>query len=1064
MAKFREALKRFHRSFSKDLTSLGVSTALTLESLLLPAAAISYSVYQLKNESARQEIIQMQREGKEIKMRESPFFEETRFSRFARDFDGALDDVNHFLNDALLSKAEATPLPPNSGSNNKVQDAVEKEEQDALLLLKGHIFKKDYSPHYPGSVRFTKNPGGNSIVKSTSTAGYVFVNPQTDLGGVIPGNYINIEVLGPTDTTRTTYPIQDTSAMIQNFKTICRNDSSQTNRIYTFSWPTIAYLDTIRGIQLEFYNIAYPSLRDTVNVPPAQGVDSVFFNTQRKNMVANTGSQFRVRGFKSGSSRTTTLTLTIDRSQGDASRVADTFYFPADSLSKDVAILRTGPTGNVDSTSTQIPWIDVKNVGQTAVSCTLDYQIPSLSYSDTAIRALNPNDSARVSLDALLAGILRGWHFTTATARIGQDDNPGNNAKSDSFFSVVKDMTVQYIVAPTGLVDSSTVEVPRARLGNLGNVPSSFTTTFTIGSPAWYTRTITNTLNPGATWTESFPSATMIRRGSQPTRCLTDLVGDMNHSNDTATGIVEVRVSNTSASNSQPSGTLTTSWPGVTMTITPSALIRATGTKSETTEVHFNIKKNGSDVYTDLASAMIPAGQTRTISVPQTVVDTGNYTLTAITTSLGDMNPSDDTASSTFSVVRGNPPDRRWEGLTSLPSLVSYGGWLTTATDENGNPAVYIAAGNKTGAFSKLDLQTMTLSPKAQIPPDPVKSRFTGKGASGVGIGDVIYATVGNSTTALFQYVTIKDSWRKVSDVPLGPSGKKVKDGSDLERMTINGQDVVGVFKGQTRPGEFYTFNPQNGTWEQEASLSTEKWRTESSLAFDGTNIVYAFRSKVNEIYAYDIAQDSWHGPSGIVPFIGNDGRKKKAGAGLGLVYLFGRLFAQKGNNTYQFWEGNIGATPWEWSQLADIPLGSRKPKQGGDLVAAPNMADTTSGGQWIYSMSGNKTGNMNRYGVIYPGDFLTNTTQPAESRQGVQAKVQEYDIQRKPIASLLKSSDLKAHLKAQIGTAVRDLYSANGRKIKPDEDLAPGVYFGTTTQGTTQGNRTLPVKYTVVK
>lgn len=169
--------------------------------------------------------------------------------------------------------------------------------------------------------------------------------------------------------------------------------------------------------------------------------------------------------------------------------------------------------------------------------------------------------------------------------------------------------------------------------------------------------------------------------------------------------------------------------------------------------------------------------------------------------------------------------------------------------------------------------------------------------------------------------------WRRQADVPLGHRKKNVKDGGALAYGTdANDAGYVYAFKG-------------NGTC---------------------------------EFYRYNTAANTWVTPDSIQA-IGRAGRKKavKKGAAL-IVGTNGKVYGTKGNNTLEFWcydpAKPAGST---WTQLTDVPAGSKALKEGTGLAAV-----SVSGTDYIYVLKGSGTYEFYRY-RISDGSWATMATAP---------------------------------------------------------------------------------------
>jgi hypothetical protein len=322
-----------------------------------------------------------------------------------------------------------------------------------------------------------------------------------------------------------------------------------------------------------------------------------------------------------------------------------------------------------------------------------------------------------------------------------------------------------------------------------------------------------------------------------------------------------------------------------------------------------------------------------------------------------------------------------------LPSgkAVKDGGWLTY---NPGNGHIYAGKGFKTDNFYSYNPVVDTWSEHKQLAPIPAgregKPPFKGaKGCYGLTSagGPCIYATKGNNTLGFHRYDIATDSWDKPEqprDVPLGLLNKKVKAGADI----VYAEGRVYLLKGNKC--EFYRYNPADDSWYPLAPApvgTKEKWDGGSWLAYDDVSRrIYAHKSKVHELWYYDLAVESWkpdasESPLAGMPVSGLNGNKKSKDGGAG-VWCDGVIFALKGGNTQEcfiyFPAGNV------WEERDTIPkVGSfakkKKVKAGADAVYCYGS---------IYALKGNKCGELWHYHPV-DGDYgagLACSGRPASS------------------------------------------------------------------------------------
>ncbi|MEO0109103.1 MAG: hypothetical protein ABIK62_08070, partial [candidate division WOR-3 bacterium] len=159
--------------------------------------------------------------------------------------------------------------------------------------------------------------------------------------------------------------------------------------------------------------------------------------------------------------------------------------------------------------------------------------------------------------------------------------------------------------------------------------------------------------------------------------------------------------------------------------------------------------------------------------------------------------------------------------------------------------------------------------------------------------------------------------------------------------------------------------NP-TGSWEKLADLLPAPPRSKlvkgggcmTQLSDGSTSHVYAFVG--NGTYAferYDPGTQSWVLVESI-PAYNREDKKKPVKDGAALAAAGGKVYATKGNNTLEFWMYDPGASGgYPWTQLADVPPGSKKVKAGAGMAAA-----NFGGAPCVFLLKGNGTSEFYRY------------------------------------------------------------------------------------------------------
>jgi len=316
-----------------------------------------------------------------------------------------------------------------------------------------------------------------------------------------------------------------------------------------------------------------------------------------------------------------------------------------------------------------------------------------------------------------------------------------------------------------------------------------------------------------------------------------------------------------------------------------------------------------------------------------------------------------------------------WRERASMPSgakAVKDGGWLAY---DGGKATVFASRGNKQPDFFSYNPVTNAWTPRHPWEPgDEGKMPYKGSVGCASGTG-VVYATKGNNTLGFWKYVDSTDVWSQQQNVPLGPSNKKVKGGTDMVYVVKNGTGYVYLLKGYKN--EFWRYNTVTNAWDTLDSApigGNIKWDKGSWLAYDGAHTIYAHKAKYHEFYRYDTEKDSWN-PTALVamPIAGSAGSKKSKDGGCG-AYLSGCVYALKGGNTQELWKYSVATN--SWAEKETIPKGAlkKKVKAGGDIV---------TGGQKLFALKGNKSNEFWRYLPTSAGDVEAVTQYAPGGRSG---------------------------------------------------------------------------------
>jgi hypothetical protein len=381
---------------------------------------------------------------------------------------------------------------------------------------------------------------------------------------------------------------------------------------------------------------------------------------------------------------------------------------------------------------------------------------------------------------------------------------------------------------------------------------------------------------------------------------------------------------------------------------------------------------SGSTPYADnRQNIAIPVGASTVVTLNPWVCPWGTeQTTMAWITDPSDMNPGtpndgvwNDTAQST---VRAGVPG--WTEMTAMPAppsgkYIKDGGCMAY---DAGTDRIYASKGNKTGDFYTYNVGDGTWATKTNIPlGSEGKGPYKGSVICSDGNGN-LYLTKGNNTVGFWGYEespTAAGTWKQLTNVPTGSSGKKVKQGAGLAWATKGGVGAVYLLKGYRN--EFHRYNPVTNAWEVllAAPIGTAnhvKWDAGSWLVADADNgnMLYAFKAKYHEFYVYDCETGTWSAAKSPMPIPGSAGNKK-AKDGSCAAWYGGKIYAFKGGNTLEFWRYDPVGDSWHTQVGYDIPLygtgGTRKKvKAGAALAGYPGIG--------VFATKGNKSNEFWRF------------------------------------------------------------------------------------------------------
>jgi hypothetical protein len=530
----------------------------------------------------------------------------------------------------------------------------------------------------------------------------------------------------------------------------------------------------------------------------------------------------------------------------------------------------------------------------------------------------------------------------------------------DAYYSgYLHDVAITSIDSPGDTVDSSVYFTPAVTAANAGlkympASPINFWITDTHGVRVAFRTATTTDLNAGESQQFTLPdSLTLLPTWYVDSADITCPHFDADHSNDTLAKALFIRYNDVLCQITSPRKNEVPGLVPVTIKLTNKGNV-----PSMVESLKVAINPGG---YASHAEAIpLAPGEVKNMSLVPWVAPLGAHeTCMAWITDKADMFHPSDTAMTAITI--GIPG---WAEITPLPAppsgkMIKDGGCLAY---DAGTDAIWASKGNKTGDFYEFQLPAATWTNKAGIPLGlEGKGVYKGSVVCADGNGN-LFLTKGNNTTSFWEYVASTNTWTEKYDVPLGPSNKKVKPGAGLAWGTKAGTGYAYLLKGYKN--EFFRYDPTANTWKQllDAPIGLAghvKYDAGSWLVADptpGSNLLYAFKAKYHEMYAYNTEGDSWIGPLTAMPIPGPDGAKKSKD-GCCAAWYTGKIYSLKGGGTTEFWRYfPVGDS---WNTQFDIPLtgmtGQRKKvKAGAALAGYP--------GTGVYAFKGGNTAEFWRY------------------------------------------------------------------------------------------------------
>jgi len=362
-----------------------------------------------------------------------------------------------------------------------------------------------------------------------------------------------------------------------------------------------------------------------------------------------------------------------------------------------------------------------------------------------------------------------------------------------------------------------------------------------------------------------------------------------------------------------------------------------------------------------------------------------------------------------------------WQEKPSLPLVLSGvyvddGGCLATVPSESA-PYIWAAKGHLTTDAYIYDVLAGTWMTRAPVPLGAEGKPVGGGARAASDGGRYVFMVKGNNTLGFYRYDIVDDEWRQLMDVPLGVSNRKVRPGSDMVMVHVDGRDWLYLLKGYYN--EFYRYDIAGDTWQLLVPApvgASIRYYDGSWLVYDGDTTIYCQKSVYHELYPYYVTTQVWGTPLLPMPMVSRTGKSVRSGDGGCAAWLDSSIYALKGNYTVEFWRYFPAAN--SWIEMETIPsLGS-----SGKVKRVAGGADITETWGLLYAFKGNSCNEFWCYDARL---------------SAVGERPGRVSIAPLRIANPVRAADLDKAVPPGFTT---ELYDALGRRVEPGRVRA-GTY-----------------------
>ena len=231
-----------------------------------------------------------------------------------------------------------------------------------------------------------------------------------------------------------------------------------------------------------------------------------------------------------------------------------------------------------------------------------------------------------------------GTIFSSSSTPVPIPDNGDWVVAGNRIQHLDRDVTVSWILGPSGLVEPESAYVPRVEVRNYGTSPATFPVLLTIGDNYADTVQVTG-LAPARVDTVEFSAWEVPARCTAAVRCTTALAADQYATNDTCSTLTWARYRDIALSEIvAPADTVDSG-----VIVRPQVYVRNNGTQADFVTATFRIPGDG---YLRSSRVSVPAHDVQSISfatwVPKQV---GGYAFSCSLATPGDMDLFNDTMS-----------------------------------------------------------------------------------------------------------------------------------------------------------------------------------------------------------------------------------------------------------------------------------------------------------------------------------------------------------------------------------------------------------------------------------